>query len=321
MTLQQLVYIVELDQERHFARAAERCAISQPALTIQLRNLEEEIGLKIFDRSRVPLVPTPLGEELIAKARKVLREVEGIRHLVVDKKNDLQGSLTLGVIPTLLPYLVPLFIRSLEATAPKMTFTIRELSTGDLMKALDTGDIDVALMATPTGHAGLREFPVFLEPFVAYLHPHHQRAREKLYQLREQDRASLLLLQHEYCYNAQLLDICELSRKRQIAQSLYEINSIETLKNMVRADMGFAIVPWLSVQHEWDTGYCKPFKDPVPVREISLVVRDDYSRKLVLEKMQECIWNSLPAALRADRKFKRIKWNDAPYFLKAIQQQ
>src|SRR5690348_6556215 len=106
MTLQQLKYIVTLDQERHFARAAELCAITQPGLTIQLKNLEEEIGVKIFDRSRVPLTPTPIGEEIVEKAKKVLRETESIQNLVINKKNDLQGTLNIGIIPTLSPYLV-----------------------------------------------------------------------------------------------------------------------------------------------------------------------------------------------------------------------
>src|SRR3990170_4745260 len=133
MTLQQLRYIVTLDQERHFARAAELCAVTQPGLTIQLQNLEEEIGVKIFDRSRVPLTPTALGEEIIEKAKKVLREIDSIQNLIVHKKNDLVGTLNVGVIATLSPYLVPLFIRQLEQAMPKMKFVIKESSTVDLI--------------------------------------------------------------------------------------------------------------------------------------------------------------------------------------------
>src|SRR5688500_12720731 len=182
MTIQQLRYVVTLDQERHFARAADLCSVTQPGLTIQLKNLEEEIGVKIFDRSRVPLSPTALGEEIIEKAKKVLREIESIQNLIIHKKNDLQGVLNVGVIPTISPYLVPLFIRELELAMPKMKFTIKESSTVDLMKTLETGKIDVAIMSTPTGNASLKEFPVFQEPFVAYLHPQHPGLKEKSYQ-------------------------------------------------------------------------------------------------------------------------------------------
>jgi LysR family transcriptional regulator, hydrogen peroxide-inducible genes activator len=320
MTLQQLRYIVTLDQERHFARAAEICAVTQPGLTIQLKNLEEEIGVKIFDRSRVPLTPTVLGEEIIEKAKRVLREAEGIQNLVIDKKNDLGGTLNVGVIPTLSPYLVPLIIRQLEQSMPKMKFVIRELSTWHLVKNLEAGNIDVAIMSTPTGINSLKEFPIFQEPFIAYLHPDHPGLKEKSYQLREQDKLELLLLQEEYCYNAQLLDICSRGKKKAQDQFMYDINSIETLKNLVRASLGFAIVPWLSVMNEIKDGYCKNFKEPVPVREISLVVSDSFTRKLVLEKIGEVIWNCLPEPLKANRKYKRIKWNDSPYFMKILNQ-
>jgi LysR family hydrogen peroxide-inducible transcriptional activator len=318
MTLQQLRYIVTLDQERHFARAAERCSVTQPGLTIQLKNLEDEVGVKIFDRTRVPLVPTAVGREIIDRAKKVLLEVDGIQNFVVNKKNDLQGTITLGVIPTLSPYLVPIFIRTLEHALPKIKFVIREASTGELINGLETGSIDVALMSTPTGHARLKEFPVFNEPFVAYLHAEHPSAREKYYHLREKDKIELLLLQEEYCFNAQLLDICDKNKKKMSQQFSYEISSIETLKNMVRAALGFAVVPWLSVMNELQDGYCKSFKEPVPVREISLVVTDSFTRKLLLEKMSETIWACLPKPLKTDRKYKRIRWNDSPYFMKAV---
>lgn len=321
MTLQQLKYIVTLDQERHFARAAELCAVTQPGLTIQLKNLEDEVGIKIFDRSRVPLKPTPIGEEIIEKAKKVLREVDSIKNLVVNKKNDLLGALTVGVISTLSPYLVPLFMRQLEQAVPKMKFTIKEASTGDLMNGLETGRIDVALMSTPTGNSNLKEFPVFQEPFVAYLHDGHPAVKEKYYHLREQDKFELLLLQEEYCYNAQLLDICDKNKRKVTQRFDYDIRSIEMLKNMVRASLGFAIVPWLSVMNDLQDGYCKPFREPIPVREISLVVSDSFTRKMVLEKMSETIWECLPKPLKQEKKYKQIRWNESLYFKKMTEQQ
>jgi LysR family hydrogen peroxide-inducible transcriptional activator len=315
MTVQQLKYIVTLDQERHFAKAAELCSVTQPGLTIQLKNLEEEIGVKIFDRSKVPLKPTPLGVEIIEKAKKVLREIEGIRDFVIEKKSVLKGTLKLGVISTLSPYLVPLFIDALEKATPKVEYIIKEASTVQLMKDLETGELDVALMATPTGNQNLIEFPVFNEPFVAYVHPTHSQAENEFYKLNDKDKFGLLLLSSEYCYNAQLLDICSLPRKKSILRCSYEITSVETLKNMVRAKLGFAIVPWLSVMNESDTLLFKSFKDPQPVREISLVVTDTFSKKLLLEKMNSVIWNCLPDVLKNKMKYKKIKWDDSPYFI------
>lgn len=319
MTIQQLKYIIALDEHRHFARAAEECMVTQPGLTIQLKNLEEEIGIKIFDRSKTPLKPTTEGVQIISMARKVLLDADAIRDFVVNKKNDMEGNVTLGVISTLSPYLIPLFIKAMRNVAPKMHFTIKEGNTGQLMHDVEAGIIDIALMATPTGNPALIEHPVFQEPFVAYLYDGHPMAGEKLYKLQPKDKPELLLLQNEYCYNAQLLDICGLNEKSgKWEQFCYDINSIETLKNLVRAGLGFAIVPQLSVMNEQDNTLCKPFAEPAPVREISLVVADTFSRKLLLEKMNETIWNCLPESMKQDKQYRKIRWNDSPYFIKSV---
>lgn len=319
MTIQQLKYIVALDEERHFARAAEVCMVTQPGLTIQLKNLEEEIGIKIFDRNKVPLTPTVLGIEIINRAKKILREADDIRDFVINEKNTLEGEITIGVISTLSPYLIPLFIKAMKEATPKMKFTIKEAYTGQLIQGLETGAIDVAIMATPAGSSHLIEHPVFKEPFLAYLNGSHPMAEASFYEMQPGDKAELLLLQNEYCYNAQLLDICGIKDPGKIKeQFLYDISSIETLKNLVRAELGFAILPELSIINEAHTGLFKPFKEPKPVREISLVVADTFSKKLLLEKMNEAIWNCLPGSLQQNFAYRKIRWNDSPYFIKAI---
>lgn len=318
MTIQQLKYIVALDEERHFARAAEVCMVTQPGLTIQLKNLEEEIGIKIFDRTKVPLTPTVLGAKIISRAKKILREVNEIRDFVVNEKNILEGEIKLGVISTLSPYLIPLFIKSMKEAAPKMQFVIKEASTGHLMHDIETGALDVALMASPTGNPNLKEHHVFNEPFVAYLNENHPMANEDFYELQASDKPELLLLQNEYCYNAQLLDICGLKEDRKISEQFsYDISSIETLKNLVRAQLGFAIIPELSILNEKEKQLFKPFKEPKPIREISLVVSDTFSKKLLLEKMSKSIWDCLPESLKKDFSYRKIQWNDSPYFINA----
>lgn len=319
MTIQQLKYIVALDEERHFARAAEVCMVTQPGLTIQLKNLEEEIGIKIFDRNKVPLTPTILGTEIINRAKKILREADEIRDFVVNEKNLLEGEIKVGIISTLSPYLIPLFIKAMKEATPKVHFIIRESNTGQLMKDVETGTIDVAIMATPTGNPNLIEHPIFKEPFVAYLNESHPMAKEAFYEMQPGDKTELLLLHHEFCYNAQLLDICGLKSSDKIKEQFtYDISSIETLKNLVRAHLGFAIIPQLSILNDAPSGLFKPFSEPIPVREISLVVSDSFSKKLILEKMNEAIWNSLPDSLKKDFAYRKIRWNDSPYFVKAV---
>lgn len=319
MTIQQLKYIVALNDERHFARAAEACMVTQPGLTIQLKNLEEEIGIKIFDRNKVPLTPTLLGIEIISRAKKILREADEIRDFVVNEKNKLEGELKLGVISTLSPYLIPLFIKAMRKATPKMHYIIKEANTGQLMHDVETGALDVALMATPTGNANLVEHPVFKEPFVAYLNDSHPMAKSDFYKLQPSDKTELLLLQNEYCYNAQLLDICGIKDPGKIKEQFrYDISSIETLKNLVRAQLGFAIIPQLSMINETDTTLFKHFKEPQPVREISLVTSDTFSKKILLEKMNKAIWGCLPKSITQNFTYRKIRWNDSPYFVKAI---
>ncbi|MEL1243060.1 LysR substrate-binding domain-containing protein [Flavobacterium sp. DGU11] len=319
MTLQQLKYIVALDEHRHFAKAAEVCLVTQPGLTIQLKNLEEELGIKIFDRDKVPLKPTEAGKEIIVRAKKTLHEVDGIRDFVIGQKDNLEGTVTLGVISTLSPYLIPQFMKAVRAKAPKMQFVIKEMNTGQLIESVLTGAIDVALMATPTGYPLLREHVVFNEPFVAFLNEGHPNRDNAFYEIKPGDTKNLLLLREEYCFNAQLLDICGINAGNNIMgeQFNYDISSVETLKNMVRAGLGFAIVPELSLANDTALQY-KRFKEPVPSREISLVVSDNFIRKLLLEKMKEAIWDSLPDSLKEGKKYRRIQWNDSPHFINAV---
>lgn len=321
MTIQQLKYIVALDEQRHFARAAEVCMVTQPGLTIQLKNLEEEIGIKIFDRNKVPLTPTLLGIEIINRAKKILREADDIKDFVINQKNTLEGEVKVGVISTLSPYLIPLFIKAMKVATPKMQFTIKEAYTGHLIQGLETGALDIAIMATPTGSPHLIEHPVFKEPFLAYLNKKHPLAEALYYEMQPSDKPELLLLQHEYCYNAQLLDICGIKDPGKIKeQFLFDISSIETLKNLVRAELGFAIIPELSIINEPNSGLFKPFKEPKPVREISLVVSDTFSKKLLLEKMNEAIWSCLPDSFKQNFAYRKIRWNDSPYFIKAMRE-
>jgi len=318
MTLQQLRYIIALDDHRHFAKAAEVCMVTQPGLTIQLKNLEEELGIKIFDRDKVPLKPTEAGREIILRAKKTLHEADGIRDFVIRQKDDLEGSVTIGVISTLSPYLIPQFMKAIGPETPKIQFIIKEMNTGQLMEGVLTGAIDIALMATPTGHPQLREHVVFNEPFVA-LPNSSAITTEGLYQLNPGDMQDLLLLRQEYCYNAQLLDICgiKIGNGPIAEQFSYDISSVETLKNMVRAGLGFAIVPELSVINDASMTY-KRFQEPAPSREISLVISDSFTRKLLLEKIKASLWGSLPEPLRQGKRYRRIQWNDSPYFINAI---
>jgi len=320
MTIQQLKYVIALNEERHFAKAAEKCMVSQPGLTIQLKKLEEEIGIKIFDRSKVPLRPTGLGEEIIEKAKRVIKETNEIRDFVISKKNELKGTIKIGVVSTLSPYLIPICLSELQKATPDIRYIITEASTIDLLKNIDNGEMDIALMATPTGKKFVREFPIFEEPFMVYLNKEHPQAKSECYKLDSDDASNLILLESEFCYNSQLLNICELESSRSTPRFSYQINSIESLKRMVKVDFGFAILPWLSTNGEKDhhNAISLPFDPPIPVREISLVTSDTFSKKLLIKKISKVVYDCLPEELKQRTKHKKIRWDDSPYFIKSI---
>lgn len=320
MTIQQLRYVIALDEERHFAKAAEKCLVSQPGLTIQLKKLEEEIGIKIFDRSRVPLKPTELGEEIIEKSKKVIKETNEIRDFVISKKNELKGTIKIGIVSTLSPYLMPLCLNELQKATPDIHYIINEVSTVDLIKNVDNGELDIAIMATPTGKKYLREFPIFDEPFIAYLNKKHPQVNSEYYKLDSDDVNNLMLLDSEFCYNSQLLNICELKSSKSTHRFSYQINSIESLKRMVKADFGFAILPWLSTSGEKNHNnvIALPFDSPIPVREISLVTSDTFSKKLLIKKISNVVYDCLPDELKQSTNHKKIRWDDSPYFVQSI---
>lgn len=314
MTLQQLRYLVALDEERHFAHAANNCHVSQPALTIQLKKLEEELGIQLFDRTKMPLKPTEIGRNIVSKARKILSDVNDIKDLVISQKNVDEGTIKLGVINTLSPYLIPLAIKNIQSSLPKVKFIIKESSTFELTKLLEEGQIDIALMATPTGNGRLKEFRIFNEYFLAYLNPSHQMIQEDHYLLGN-DRETLLMLREEFCYNAQILKICSLKEEKQAFEQFnFEASSIETLKNLSRCDLGYAILPELATIGEKADVHLKPFKHFKPAREISLVVSQSFSKSLILEKLKLALWNSLPEHIRNREDYEVIRWDDSPYF-------
>ncbi|PIB27042.1 LysR family transcriptional regulator [Maribacter sp. 4U21] len=315
MTLQQFRYIVTLDEKRHFASAAEFCHVSQPALTTQLKKFEQEIGIQIFDRTQVPLKPTELGLEIISKARKILRDVNEIEDYVINQKNTDTGIIKIGVINTLSPYIIPLAIKNIQSALPKVKFIINESSTLELIKSLKEGKIDIALMATPTGNSNLKEFYVFTEHFVAYLNPSHKMRQQDYFLFDTDSSEKLLMLKKEFCYNSQILKICNMKQEAQVFEHFnFEASSIETLKNLTLSDLGFSILPELATIREKAEQNIKYFKNFKPARDISLVVSHSFSKTLILEKLKFAIWKSIPEYIQNREGYKIIRWDDSPYF-------
>ena len=304
MNLQQLEYIVAVDLHRHFGKAAEACHVTQPTLSMMVRKLEEELDLRIFDRSRQPVLPTEIGALVIDQARRVLRESEMIGEIVGRRKAIPEGTLQLGIIPTLAPYLVPLFIRSFLHDYPRVQLKIAEYTTDVLLEHLKKGRLDAGILVTPLHMPNFRETPLFYESFLVY--SSHPTDREVIHP-GEIDPDELWLMEEGHCFRSQILNLCEL-RPRAESNLEYAAGSIETLIRLVDGQHGITVLPELAtlgLSPERKERLI-PFAEPVPVREVSLVTDRDHVKKHLIDLLQQEVLANLPEEVKRKGDFRRV---------------
>jgi LysR family hydrogen peroxide-inducible transcriptional activator len=291
MTLQQLEYIVAIDTHRHFTKAAAACFVTQPTLSGMVKKLEEELGVVIFDRTKSPVVPTAEGTVLIEQARVVLKEAAALQRLAQHTRDTGGGELRIGAIPTLAPYLLPLFLGDLLAQYPDIHLTIEELTTDVIVDRLARETLDVGLLATPLGVAGLRERPLFREQFLVYAAPGEQVARKRYLLPSDIDPDRLWLLEEGHCMRSQVLRLCELRKAGARANLAYLSGSISSLVRMVDTQGGLTIVPELATltMTAEQRSRLFPFKAPAPAREISVVTYRHFLKGMLLDKLSAAI--------------------------------
>lgn len=283
MTLTQLEYIVALDTHRHFVIAAEKCFVTQPTLSMQVQKLEEELGIKLFDRTKQPVIPTEIGKEVIAQARITLQHAGFIKDLVTHQKNTLNGELKVGIIPTLAPYLLPLLFQRITEKYPQINLQVKETITEEIISELKNNRLDCAIVVSPLNDIAITEDVLFYEELFVYVSPQNLLYNKKYILPTDIDPAQLWLLEEGHCFRSQILNLCEL-RKASLTNFKYETGSIETLKRMVEKNNGITILPELAVAelNKQQMSLVKKLKEPAPVREVSLVThRNHLKTKLI----------------------------------------
>lgn len=308
MTLQQLEYIVALDDERHFVRAAERCFVTQPTLSMQVQKLEAELGLLVFDRKVQPLQPTAIGVQIIVRARQLLRDAQQLLSLAAAETGEMKGDYRLGVIPTLAPSLLPRFLGAFMESYPEARLHIDELQTEQMIEQLESGQLDVGIMVGPVAHATLEEIPVFQEPFLLYAHQDHPLAQQAIIHAGQLNPAEMWILNQGHCFRNQVLNVCEASQPSEMRRYTYETGSIETLKRMVQQGGGYTLVPELSLEPDGPQSgiVTRRFSPPEPVREVVLVSHHSYARRIFLDSLRKEILQSIPAALQLSEGKRKI---------------
>ncbi|UPT67680.1 MAG: LysR substrate-binding domain-containing protein [Sphingobacteriales bacterium JAD_PAG50586_3] len=305
MVLQQLEYIVAVDTHRHFLRAAESCYITQATLSMMIKKLEEELDTIIFDRSKQPVVPTDVGEKIIAQARRILGETAKMKELVSHERGQLSGELRLGIIPTIAPYLLPMIVKTFTTLYPKINLYINEFTTNNIIEKLKTGQIDVGILATPLKEKTITEHPLYYEKFFLYVNTGEKGYDKQFVLPKNIDIDRLWLLEEGHCMRAQILNLCELKRQNALHDRLhYEAGSIETLMNLVDQDYGITIIPELKTltMTEEQKKQLRYFKPPTPVREISIVTHYEYVKERMVRALQNVITDAVPQDMLNNKK-------------------
>jgi LysR family transcriptional regulator, hydrogen peroxide-inducible genes activator len=307
MTLTELKYIVAVARERHFGKAAEACYVSQPTLSVAVKKLEEELEMKLFERSANEVSVTPLGEEIVRQAQSVLEQAAAIKEIAKRGKNPLAGSLILGVIYTISPYLLPSLVREMIAHMPEMPLMLQENFTVKLLDMLRTGEIDCAILAEPFPDAGLAVAPLYDEPFLAAVPSHHPLASQSSVTTEQLKSETMLLLGAGHCFRDHVLEVCpEFARFSSNAEGIrksFEGSSLETIKHMVAAGMGVTLVPRLSVPKEAldpratkrkrdEEPFIKylPFAGEPPTRRVVLAWRRSFTRYEAMAALRNAIY-------------------------------
>ena len=317
MTLTELKYIVAVARERHFGKAADACFVSQPTLSVAVKKLEEELDVKLFERSANEITVTPLGEEIVRQAQSVLEQAANIKDIAKRGKDPLEGALKLGVIYTIAPYLLPDLVRQVITHLPQMPLMLQENFTVKLLEMLRTGEIDCAILAEPFPDAGLAVAPLYDEPFFAAVPMQHPLAKLSSVTTEALKSETMLLLGSGHCFRDHVLEVCpEFARFSSDAEGIrksFEGSSLETIKHMVAAGMGITLVPRLSVpaqalepsKRRRDDAFVKylPVQDgkgvPPPTRRVVLAWRRSFTRYEAIAALRNAVYAcELPGVTR-----------------------
>ncbi len=300
LSLVQLQYLIALDEYRHFIKAAESCFVTQPTLSMQIKKLEEELGVKLFDRGKQPIIPTDVGILVIEQAKKVLNETRKIENILLEYKGTVSGDLNVGIIPTVAPYLMPQLISQISKRYPDIRLNVKELMTEDIISLLQKDHIDVGIVATPLDVDGMVEKPIFYEKFCLYLNPKHPA-----YELDEIDSKLLLddklwLLSEGNCFRDQAVNLCSLRHSSSLKNTFnYESGSIETLIRIVNLEGGATVIPeWASLDlSDEDKKHIRSVKGD-SVREVSLIFTRNFAKAKLSEAFFATLQSCIPIQLK-----------------------
>ena len=300
MTITQLKYVLAVAEHKNFTKAAEKTFVTQPTLSMQIQKLEEALNILIFDRSKKPIELTAVGKKIVEQAKKIVVEADRMQDVVDQEKGFVGGPFHIGIIPTVMPTLLPMFLKTFSVRYPKVQLKIEELSTQDIIKKLADGHLDAAIAATPLKNSEIKERPLYYEPFVGYIPESHRLFSQKNISAEDLDLDDILLLEDGHCFRDGVINLCKTSQLPHKENFQLTSGSFETLIKLSHEGLGMTLLPYLHTLDlkEKQTKNLRFFKEPSPAREVSIIYPNSELKLQIIEALYQVISGVVRGAIR-----------------------
>ena len=311
ISLIQMQYLAAIDTYRHFATAAEKCFVTQPTLSMQVKKVEEELGVKIFDRTRQPVIPTQAGIAIIEQVRRILKEAEKIDLLVQEMQQEVSGDLTLGIIPTISPYLLPLFAGAFKQKYPAVHLKVQEVVTERIEELLKKDLLDAGILVTPLHNPGIIEQPLFYEEMMIYTNMQHPLSTQPIINIGDIATPEMWLLSDGHCFRHQVVNLCQLhDLKSDVLPFEFEGGSLDTMMKIIDKEGGYTLIPELAgLEITNDAAHkVRRFSGITPLREVSLVVNRRFAKTNLLQNLANEITRAVPPDLLNKERGVVVEW-------------
>jgi LysR family hydrogen peroxide-inducible transcriptional activator len=291
MTITQLKYVLSVAEYQNFTVAAEHSYVTQPTLSMQIQKLEEELNIKIFNRSKKPIELTQVGKKIVEQAKVIVGESNRILDIVHQQKGFIGGEFKLGIIPTVMPTLLPMFLQNFTKKYPKVKLIIEELTTEEIIRKLSDGHIDAALAATPLENDSIKERPLYYEPFVGLIPENHRLFKNKTITAEELEMGDILLLEDGHCFKDSVLNLCTAHKIDNKKGFQLESGSFDTLIKLSKEGLGMTLLPYLHTLdlNNTDKSHLREFTNPPPAREVSLIYHKSQLKMQLIEALKKTI--------------------------------
>ena len=299
MTITQLQYVLAVAEYKNFTLAAEKCFVTQPTLSMQIQKVEEELGIQIFDRTKKPIQVTEIGQKIVNQSKSIVIEADRIQDIVDQQKGFIGGEFRLGIIPTITPTLLPMFLNNFIKKYPKVKLIIEELNTEDIIFKLNNGHLDAAIAATPLSEEKIKEIVLYYEPFVAYIPENHSNFNKKEIEIDDLNLDEILLLKDGHCFRDSVLNLCKNTSNLEHNHFQLESGSFETLIKLADEGLGTTLLPYLHSLNlnEKDQAKLRQFAEPKPAREVSLIYPKSELKIHIIDALRSTIAGVVKGAI------------------------